>query len=466
MFSYMNKTRMCCIVLLCCTFFLPVSWAVDGQIDILPDGTTPCVISQPGSYVLVDNIMMTADVDCIQINANDVTLDMNGHSLTGLGFRSGSSVGIRSLQHRTRVFNGSVYFFGGNGIELKEEAMVTDVRSCGNGSNGIKIGNHGTVSRCIATMNTDRGNAAGILAGKYCVVKDCIANANTSTNAQAFEIWGIKTGDSCRIEGNTASMNSNLSTNMNVTGISAGENCSIIRNICNSNESIRGVVGIGSMTGGNILQNICSNNKSVEATVIGISTGSDSVIGNNTCESNYGKDAFGIYVMTGNVFGNVCSFNNATSGSCVGIGCVSAIVERNTCDSNRSYGDTSNATGILCGGKNCRVTNNSCSNNTSTGGDQATGKGTGIQLYDFRNWNDASLIESNSCMNNTSYGIHIQSGTGHQIVGNRLSGNRSRAIKVDTAGNYYAANIYQTAEGLDIAAGNTAGTVPGANTGY
>lgn len=67
------------------------AWAI----DVLPDPATGVTLSVPGSYVLVDNVTMTANVSCITITAPDVTLDMNGHTITGTGVGT-SADGIQS----------------------------------------------------------------------------------------------------------------------------------------------------------------------------------------------------------------------------------------------------------------------------------------------------------------------------------------------------------------------------------
>lgn len=60
-------------------------YAGDGQIDILPNGSKSFKIGNPGSYVLTDNVTMSADVDCISLGADSVTIDLNGHVINGTG---------------------------------------------------------------------------------------------------------------------------------------------------------------------------------------------------------------------------------------------------------------------------------------------------------------------------------------------------------------------------------------------
>ena len=79
-------------------FFLillaPLLSGSDGRIDILPDGQTTLNINTPGSYVLVGDVNMKADVTCININTPDVTLDLGGHTITSKGGGTSIAAGI------------------------------------------------------------------------------------------------------------------------------------------------------------------------------------------------------------------------------------------------------------------------------------------------------------------------------------------------------------------------------------
>lgn len=89
-----------------------VNGSGDGRIPI-PGGTTGVNISQPGSYVLTGNI--TNSGTCISISAADVTLDLNGFTLTCTTASAGTPLFINSTG-RVTVRNGTVV--GGlNGIQ-------------------------------------------------------------------------------------------------------------------------------------------------------------------------------------------------------------------------------------------------------------------------------------------------------------------------------------------------------------
>jgi hypothetical protein len=101
-------------------------YAVDGQIlinqaTVLAAGGFPYKITQSGSYKLSGNLVVSTEVDAIDIVANNVTLDLNGFTIsnvsaeacngllpctfTGVGVSSPSNIAIA-------VRNGAVSGFG------------------------------------------------------------------------------------------------------------------------------------------------------------------------------------------------------------------------------------------------------------------------------------------------------------------------------------------------------------------
>jgi parallel beta-helix repeat protein len=71
----------------------------------------PNVITRPGQYVLRRSVTMAGDGPAVVIKANNVTLDLDGYSLSGPGGKT--SVGILvEGQHNVRIRNGHVASFG------------------------------------------------------------------------------------------------------------------------------------------------------------------------------------------------------------------------------------------------------------------------------------------------------------------------------------------------------------------
>lgn len=163
----------------------------------------PCSITAAGSYKLSGNVSQaTTTYDAIEIKAGDVTLDLEGYRVYGLG--TGSCVGINACQSATNcqsniiVRNGSVTNFGGPGIQLGVPGygaaqMATQLRSYNNGVSG---------------------GGGGILLGDSSSTFDNISECNGHKNAKCTGTDssggdGIDCGTSCMIEGNVANGNAN-----------------------------------------------------------------------------------------------------------------------------------------------------------------------------------------------------------------------------------------------------------------
>lgn len=143
--------------------------AGDGRTDILPDPTATTVITEPGSYVVVGTVTMTdGSIDCIEIAADDVTIDLNGHTLVGAG---GTGVGIsQSSASHSRVLNGTVRGFGGGGVVLGDYARVE----------GLEVHDTGPVA---------------IEVGSFCMVKDNHLSGATEAHIRVLGAQGMIVGN-------------------------------------------------------------------------------------------------------------------------------------------------------------------------------------------------------------------------------------------------------------------------------
>lgn len=80
------------------------------------------VIDSPGNYSLI------RDVNSIVITANDVTLDLNGYSVNGLGGRAGTGITSRGARG-VEVFGGSISDFGfGVTVENSSNVVLRNLR--------------------------------------------------------------------------------------------------------------------------------------------------------------------------------------------------------------------------------------------------------------------------------------------------------------------------------------------------
>jgi hypothetical protein len=120
----------------------------------------PVTISQPGSYKLTGKLTV-ADVSAhgILIQADGVTIDLNGFSITGARCAEGGRChvgtgggGIVSGRNVT-ILNGLVNNFAGSGIHLTEQATVVGVRSYRNGYCGAIVNSDSLVRDSAFTDN-------------------------------------------------------------------------------------------------------------------------------------------------------------------------------------------------------------------------------------------------------------------------------------------------------------------------
>ena len=162
------------------------AYGADGQIKIGQTASTtftfPIVIDQPGSYVLTSIIIVsTPDVNGVEINTDNVTLDLNGHAVIGLGDGSGNGIYV-DAKHNISVVNGTVRDFG-RGIKvvgipnLTANFRVRDINAFNNGT-GIEIDN-GILTNCLV-----KGNSLGIFA-QFSIIDTCQIIDNVSTGITA-----------------------------------------------------------------------------------------------------------------------------------------------------------------------------------------------------------------------------------------------------------------------------------------
>jgi len=169
--------------------FAPAALAVDGTVLInqstITNGLTGCstgghfpiVICQSGSYRLSGNVTVPdANTPAIQINADNVTLDLNGFSIlgpVGCGGNpvtctqgSAAAVGIGNLfgNSNITVSNGTIRGLGGYGILLTGTGILIErVKTANNGIDGINVG--GTSDTIITLCQANANGRSGFLGG-------------------------------------------------------------------------------------------------------------------------------------------------------------------------------------------------------------------------------------------------------------------------------------------------------------
>jgi parallel beta-helix repeat protein len=138
----------------------------------------PVTITQPGSYQLASNLTgIPAGIDAILVQADDVTIDLNGFAIIG-PFRN-LGAGIK----------GAV---AGNGIRIGATVFNGTVRGMGM---GIQLGRNSRVEK----MHVSQNQLAGIQTDGFSLIQDNITESNG---------WaGIFAAQTSTVRGNTASGN-------------------------------------------------------------------------------------------------------------------------------------------------------------------------------------------------------------------------------------------------------------------
>jgi len=193
-------------------------------------------LSTPNTvYKLTANL--TRCGDCLVVASDRITIDLQGHSITGQCKNSAGVTDRGVARDSTVVKNGSIASFG-VGVLLSSSTR-NQVRNIQVTSNiiGIWAGDNSLVTSCSATFNRDMPEeyGYGIIVGDHSQVEGCNASHNGLT--------GILAGDHCLITRNTANLNID-------EGIATGSSCIVSFNTAIFNEFDGIDVGDGSSASG------------------------------------------------------------------------------------------------------------------------------------------------------------------------------------------------------------------------
>lgn len=296
-----------------------------------PITALPCVITQGGSYYLTSDLTGVEGSHGIAITADNVTIDLNGFSLTGV---EGSLRGIfvNGARKNISVRNGTIRHWGTTGVDLGSacNSILSDLRVSNNLGIGIAAGDTSVVTHCASRDNkgdniqtgpnsavsdcTAIGSATGhgINLGNSSVVSHCTANYNY--------LSGIKAFLRCRVH--ECICFSNAHCGVHISNVGAVQNC-----LCDTN----GFCGILSDAGGlvDIIGNFCSGNgkgTSQGGAGIRVSNASGHRIENNNLALNYvGIDVMSVRniifrnTAAANVHGNYCIVVGNSAGPVVNV---------------------------------------------------------------------------------------------------------------------------------------------------
>jgi parallel beta-helix repeat protein len=288
------------------------------------------IINQPGSYFLPANLDVTK-ANGIQINAEGVTLDLNGFQVARASGSGGNGIAIQAAAHRATVRNGSVKGFAygvysipvGNrsarsgslrdlsvsgcttaGIIAGEGAVLESCRAHGNsGSAALGAGNGSSFTNCTAYNNTV---GIGIEAGSGSSLTNCTAKDNTGNAGIAVGVGSSLTN--CSADRNTG-------TSFLSAGIQTAQGCTITRCTASSNTSTAATstprTGVGFSLGLGSSIHGCT---ALDNRGDGIAVARHSVVRDNTCVGNgLNGDGAGIHAEFGNdsrIEGNNVTLND------------------------------------------------------------------------------------------------------------------------------------------------------------
>jgi len=204
------------------------AWAGGGRIPIAAH-QLPYIITNAGSYVVTDHLVGTSGVAAIVVNADFVTLDLNGYSVTGPIDAITQSAGRHGLTVKngtlrapnggysllatgllTRVSGVRITDYGAGGMRLGKNAMVRDVFIGANAMTNLSsvIGvdaREGLLARNVSVtgMRAAGGTSYGVSAGAGSVIRDTRVHGNQVSGS----FIGARGGRGSVLHGLTAGAN-------------------------------------------------------------------------------------------------------------------------------------------------------------------------------------------------------------------------------------------------------------------
>jgi hypothetical protein len=138
--------------------------ALAGGVTASDTAGFPVTIDVRGSYHLTSDLVRPDVGNAIAINADDVSLDLEGFTVSGPVTCSGAPVTscsatlgssgiLGSTRSNVTIRNGTLRGFSGSGISLGSYARIEEVVAIGNGSNGILVGAGSSVRSSLARGN-------------------------------------------------------------------------------------------------------------------------------------------------------------------------------------------------------------------------------------------------------------------------------------------------------------------------
>jgi hypothetical protein len=227
---------------------------------VLGGSKFPINIAKSGSYILKHNLVPPANITAINITANDVSLDLNGFTITGTPTVP-TVWAIQSTSTGVIVRNGQVT---GLCLSLGQNALVEDVLALNCAMTaGVIVGSNSSVSRSVATSD---------FIGINCSGSNCSLSDNTVSGSSLHGIGC--SGNGCNFSRNTANGNGIGPTVGNGLDCN-GTGCLFNGNVSNANVG----AGIVSFDKTSAMTNNALNGN-------GVPFGGATSLGNNLCNGS------------------------------------------------------------------------------------------------------------------------------------------------------------------------------------
>jgi parallel beta-helix repeat protein len=195
----------------------PVDAGADDHLDILIS-ELPYTISFSGMYRLSGDIKLSAlGVHGITIESDDITLDLNGHTLTGpgkdVGYQ-GNGIVVTDQHYNITIRNGNLRDWPECGVDAAqgENCHISDLRCYNNREFGIIGGSVSIVKDNICQSNEDGGisvgqglvsrnnclgNGEGIVVNNKGIVRNNASSNNTGNGIKVAGRGNIVAGNTC-----------------------------------------------------------------------------------------------------------------------------------------------------------------------------------------------------------------------------------------------------------------------------
>lgn len=219
------------------------------------------IIDEPGHYFLIGDESVEEGMSGIRITASDVTLDLNGFTLSTpsqVVFANGIAFSL--AQSNITIRNGTLRNFGDGGITVPNNSLVENVQLIDCDLTGIDAGDNSVVRNCRVSGNAGPIQIHGIRVGADSTVESCTILLSDGS--------GITAGARCMIVGNRV-----VDTQSN--GIEAGVRSRIVENSVDLTAQNGIVTNNVNLVRGNIVTN---------ATMFGIVVNGDCTIDQNAIQ--------------------------------------------------------------------------------------------------------------------------------------------------------------------------------------